>query len=181
MKPGPAPTAPRIAEFDALYQRFQKEVWALVYARWLNSDLALDIVQEAFLRLWKQWQQGEVILHPRAWLLRVARNLAEDYAKSSFHRNGTQPPQTMNGVSGKEDSPLTRLEEQETFAQVRKGLAELPPGDREILTLRYALDYNPSRIAQIMETTVPAIHMRLTRARQRLVERLSAQGVGQSS
>jgi RNA polymerase sigma-70 factor (ECF subfamily) len=180
MKPGPPATVPRSAEFDALYQRHQREVWALVYARWLNSDLALDIVQETFLRLWKQWQQGEVITHPRAWLLRVARNLAEDYAKSSFHKNGTQPPQTMNGVRGKEASPLARLEEQETFAQVRKELEELPPGDREILTLRYALDYNANRIAEIMETTVPAVHMRLTRARQRLVERLSAQGVKQS-
>ena len=47
MKPCPPLTAPRYAEFDALYQRHNKEVWALVYARWMNSDLALDIVQEA--------------------------------------------------------------------------------------------------------------------------------------
>src|SRR5215471_1686457 len=142
MKSGPPLTAPRHAEFDALYQRHNREVWALVYARWLNSDIALDIVQEAFLRLWKQWQQGEIILNARAWLLRVARNLAEDHAKSSFHRNGTHPPQIMNGVRAKDSSPSGRLEKEETFNQVRKGLSELAPGDREILTLRYALDYN---------------------------------------
>ena len=34
-------------------------------------------MQESFLRLWKQWQDGEPIHNPRAWLLRVARNLAE--------------------------------------------------------------------------------------------------------
>src|SRR5436853_7506711 len=106
MKSGPREPLPRHTEFDTLYRKHSREVWALVYARWLNSDLALDIVQEAFLRLWKQWQQGEVIVHPRAWLLRVARNLAEDYAKSSFHRNGTHPPQTMNEVRRKESSPL---------------------------------------------------------------------------
>jgi RNA polymerase sigma-70 factor (ECF subfamily) len=170
---------PRYAEFDELYQRHQKEVWALVFARRLDSDMALDIVQEAFLRLWKQWQQGETIHNPRAWLLRVARNLAEDQAKSSFRRNGTFPPQTMNGFRGKTTPPIKQLEQEETFAQVRKGLAELPPGDRDILTLRYALDYDASRIAEILETTVPAVHMRLTRARQRLVERLSIQGVVQ--
>ena len=173
-------TAPCYAEFDALYQRHNKEVWALVYARWLNSDLALDIVQEAFLRLWKQWQEGETILNPRAWLLKVARNLAEDHAKSSFRRNGTCPPQSLNGVRGKEPSPSGRMEREETLALVRKGLADLPAGDREILTLRYALDYSSGQIADVLETTIPAVHMRLTRARQRLGERLSAEGVAKS-
>ncbi len=49
-------TDPRRAEFDELYQRHSREVWALVYGRWLNAEVALDIMQEAFLRLWKQWQ-----------------------------------------------------------------------------------------------------------------------------
>jgi RNA polymerase sigma-70 factor, ECF subfamily len=181
MKPGPPLKAPHYAEFDALYQRHHKEVWALVYARWMSTDLALDIVQESFMRLWKQWLQGEAIHNPRAWLLRVARNLAEDHAKSAFHRNGTFPPEVMNGVRAKDASPIRHLEQQETFAQLRKGLSELSPSDREILTLRYALDYDANRIAEVLETTVPAVHMRLTRARQRLVERLSAHGVVQSS
>ena len=82
----------RRAEFEALYARHSREVWALAYARWMDADLALDIAQEAFLRLWKHWEAGEADLqNPRAWLLRVARNLAEDYAKSSFRRNGTTP------------------------------------------------------------------------------------------
>src|SRR4051794_36102383 len=72
--------------FEGLYQRYSREVWALAYARWMNADTAMDITQEAFLRLWKQSEAGEVILNPRAWLLRVARNLAEDHAKSAFRR-----------------------------------------------------------------------------------------------
>ena len=83
-------TDPRRAEFEEIYERHTREVWALAYARWLNAEVALDIMQETFLRLWKQYQQGDAILNPRAWLLRVARNLAEDYAKSAFRRNGTQ-------------------------------------------------------------------------------------------
>src|SRR5690348_15687903 len=110
---------PQRAAFEALYERHSREVWALAYARWLNADVALDIMQEAFLRLWKQWQEGGEILNPRAWLLRVARNLAEDYAKSAFRRNGTQPPQAMNGVRGKDPAPLERLEREETFGQLR--------------------------------------------------------------
>jgi RNA polymerase sigma-70 factor (ECF subfamily) len=171
------PKQPHSAEFEALYQHHSREVWALVYARWLNADVAQDIMQESFLRLWRQRQEGGEIVNPRAWLLRVARNLAEDHAKSAFRRNGTQPPQTMNGVQGRDPMPLDRMTRDETFAQLRDELEKLAAGDREILTLRYALDYNATEIAEILEINATAVHMRLSRARQRLAERLTAQGV----
>ena len=113
MKPSPRAAGTRHADFEALYQRYSREVWALAYARWMNADTAMDIAQEAFLRLWKQWETGEPIANPRAWLLRVARNLAEDHAKSAFRRNGTHPPQTMNGVCSHDPLPLESLEREE--------------------------------------------------------------------
>jgi RNA polymerase sigma-70 factor (ECF subfamily) len=167
----------RPTDFEALYERYSREVWALAYARWMNADTAQDIMQEAFLRLWKRREDGEEILNPRAWLLRVARNLAEDHAKSAFSRNGTQSPQTMNGVQAKGRAPLERLEQKELFAQVRSVLHEMPDADREILTLRYALEYDAQEIAEVLAIQITAVHMRLSRARQRLAERLMAEGV----
>lgn len=169
--------SPHKAAFEEIYQRHSREVWALVYARWLNADVALDIMQETFLRLWKQWQEGSEIVNPRAWVLRVARNLAEDHAKSAFRRFGTQPPQTMNGVEGRDALPLDGMAREETFGQLRKELEQLPAADREILTLRYALDYDTNEIAEVLEINPTAVHMRLSRARQRLAERLAAQGL----
>jgi RNA polymerase sigma-70 factor (ECF subfamily) len=180
MKEGPHAAGSTHADFEAIYQRHSREVWALAYARWMNADTAMDITQETFLRLWKQWEQGEEILNPRAWLLRVARNLAEDYAKSAFRRNGTHPPQTMNGVSADDPLPVDHLEREETFAQLRNVLEQMPKADREILTLRYALDYNTNQIADMLAINSTAVHMRLSRARQRLAERLKAVGVEQA-
>ncbi len=179
MSAKPPPADAKRADFELLYERHSREVWALAYARWMNADTALDIMQEAFLRLWKQMESGESILNPRAWLLRVARNLAEDHAKSAFRRNGTHPPQTMNGVPAHEPLPLERLEREETFAQLHEVMEQLPKADREILTLRYALDYETAEIADFLSINATAVHMRLSRARQRLAERLKAQGVGQ--
>lgn len=168
------PQEPRRAEFESLYDHHSREVWALAYARWLDSDLALDITQEAFLRLWKQWGSGgEVIQNPRAWLLRVARNLAEDYAKSAFRRNGTQAPEELTGVRSRQPSPEELIERNEQFAKLRAELEELSSADRDILTLRYALDYDSNEIAEILGVQVTAVHMRLSRARQRLAERLA--------
>jgi len=171
----------RAGEFEALYARHSREVWALAYARWMDADLAMDIAQEAFLRLWKSWEDGEAILNPRAWVFRVARNLAEDAAKSSFRRNGTQPPELLNGVHGHEPPPLDRLERDETAANLRARIAELTEADRAVLTLRYAFDYDAERIAGILGISVTAVHMRLSRARQRLAQKLAKQGVHSES
>lgn len=181
MNLSPLPASARHADFSALYQRHGREVWAMVYARWLNADTAMDIAQEAFLRLWKQWEIGENIVNPRAWLLRVARNLAEDHAKSAFRRNGTHPPQTMNGVAARDSSPHDKLAQEETFAHLRTVLGELPKTDREILTLKYALDYETQEIADLLSINSTAVHMRLSRARQRLAEKLKAQGLDEAA
>ena len=69
------------------------------------------------------------------------------------------------------------MERDEAFAQIRGILDEMAVADREILTLRYAFDYETAAIAEILGVASSAVHMRLSRARQRLAERLSASGV----
>lgn len=181
MNPSPHSNGSSSQDFEAIYENHSREVWAMVYARYLNADIASDIMQEAFLRLWRQREQGEEIQNPRAWLMRVTRNLAEDYAKSAFRRNGTHPPQLMNGVRSKDELPLEQLEKSELFEQLRSVLEEMPEADRQILTMRYGLDYSASQIAAALEINATAVHMRLSRARQRLAERLTAQGVVSAS
>lgn len=177
MNAGPPSGAGRGAEFEALYARHSREVWAIAYARRMDADLAMDIAHEAFLRLWKSWGEGEAIHNPRAWLLRVARNLAQDAAKSSFRRNGTSGPEQFNGIHGHDAMPLERLERNELNAMLRALIAELPESDRALLTLRYGFDYDAQHIADILGINATAVHMRLSRARQRLAQKLSAQGV----
>jgi RNA polymerase sigma-70 factor (ECF subfamily) len=57
-------------------------------------------------------------------------------------------------------------------------LEQLPKPDREILTLKYALDYDTNQIADMLAINSTAVHMRLSRARQRLADKLKSQGVG---
>ncbi len=168
------------AEFERLYDLHNREVWALAYSRRMDPDLARDVMQEAFLRLWRSWQAGEVVHNPRAWLLKVTRNLAEDQAKSAFRKNGTQGSDFMIAVPATDDDPAHRLTREELHGQLRSELKRLPEADREVLTYRYALEYEVPKIAEALGTTVAAVHMRLSRARQRLAERLTALGVTES-
>jgi len=173
----PVPDDGRDREVAALYQAHARAVWAVAYARHLDRDLALDVVQEAFLRFWAQRDHGSAIDNPRAWLLRVAKNLAEDHAKSAFRRNGTQSGDSLGRLASVAPSPPEVLEQQETFAAIRELLRELPAADRDILTMRYALDDDAPTIAAALGIPVTAVHMRLSRARQRLAEKLATHGV----
>jgi len=74
-------------------------------------------------------------------------------------------------------SPHDVLEQRELYEQIRGYLAELAPADRDILTLKYALDYDAPAIADVLDVNVAAVHMRLSRARQRLADRLTQAGV----
>jgi RNA polymerase sigma-70 factor (ECF subfamily) len=102
--------------------------------------------------------------------------LAEDHAKSAFRKNGTQPPELLNGLRANGMAPLEKLERDERFSRIRELLDDLSVGDREILTLRYALEYDAPTIAETLGIAVTAVHMRLSRARQRLAERLTSLG-----
>ena len=177
MSTGPTGSWSPQAAFEEEYARHGQEVWAMAYARLLNADLALDLMQETFLRLWKHGLTGEVILNVRGWLLRVVRNLAEDHAKSSFRRNGTQSSETMERIASGLPAPPETLESAETAERLRAELAALPASDREILTLRYALEYPVVRIAEVLGISASAVHMRLSRARHRLADRFSSEGI----
>ena len=69
----------------------------------------------------------------------------------------------MNGVQAHDPLPLESLEREETFAQLRHVLEQMPKGDREILTFRYALDYDTDEIARLLSINPTAVHMRLSR------------------
>lgn len=160
------------ADFSSLYAELGPSVWAAAYARHLDAAAAADVAQESFCRLWRETREGKAIHHPKAWLLRVARNLAEDQRKSAFHRNGTQAPGGLAPLLARGASPLEQLEVDEERRRVRRWLGELADADREILTLRYALDYETEQIAETLGISAAAVHMRLSRARQRLAELL---------
>jgi RNA polymerase sigma-70 factor (ECF subfamily) len=167
-------TDARKAMFETWYQRHSQVVRTQVYGLCLDAEITLDITQEAFLRLWRQIQNAKVIRQPRSWLVRVARNLMLDLMRSSFHRHGTAPRQRLEAVCVDTTLPLESLECEEAFCQVRAALEELPVADREILTLRYNLEYTPGQIAGLLGLTLPATRLRLCRARRRLAKRLAA-------
>lgn len=156
-----------------VYTQQGRELWARFYAQCSDPERAYDALQEAFTRLHQQ--NGEVIRDVRAWLLRVGQNWLRDVARrKSSHTRNTEHLDRLTDNSG---DPAALVANQETQELVRKALQELKEEDREVLVLRYSLNWSSQRIAETLETSPAAVDMRLSRARKRLGVLLERDGI----
>jgi len=152
-----------------VYEAYARELWAMFYADCSDRELAADAVQEAF---WKyQAKRPEDLQDCRAWLIRVGRNWLRDRARRK--KRGAQSAESLDYVPSTSGGPGDALDLTEQNDRVREGLRRLKFEDREVLVLRYAMEWPSGRIAETLDSTATAIDMRLSRARRRLADALS--------
>ena len=155
-----------LAEVESLYRSQARELWALFYVQCSDRERAHDAVQEAFTRL--QEQNGAPIRDKRAWLLQVGRNWLRDVARRQ--RVAARSVESLDYLTGTQQDPSSILEQDELHARVREALSRLRTEDREVLVLRYALDWSSHQIGTALNISSAAVDMRLSRARRRLAE-----------
>lgn len=145
----------RRGELDALEEIFaamQTPVYAVVRRIVADPQTAEEVTQDVFVRLW-QSPPGEEVTRPRAWLFRVAHNLAID----ALRRAPLMPP------------PAPRAEEDtELRLDLEAALAKLPPREREIVALHLNAGLRFREIAQAMDLPLGTALWRYSRALGRL-------------
>ncbi|QDT63019.1 RNA polymerase sigma factor [Calycomorphotria hydatis] len=160
---------PSSADVDATYRAHAREVWAMLYADCCDRDAAAEAVQEAFTRM--QSRDMTDVRDVRAWLVRVGMNWLRDAARR--RRYSAKASDQLDHEFVERPSPIEQMEREEEREQIRTALEKLRVPDRQVLVMRYALDWSSKRIAETLETTVTAVDMRISRARQRLADFLS--------
>lgn len=143
--------------FSKLYDKHNKEVWLAAFIVLPNAASADEITQEVFLRFWKQLDAGETIDYPRAWLLRVAQNLALDYCESAFHRNGTIAPEVMDKNQSSDPGPQQEAEARELLSAA---LAALDPTDGQIIVLRFWEGKTIPQVSKLLGISRTTVHRR---------------------
>jgi RNA polymerase sigma factor (sigma-70 family) len=166
------PESPTQERDAALYHRLARPMWAVLYARCCDAELALDAVQEAFVR-WRE-QDADRIDEPAGWLLRVASNWMTDQLRRN---RPTLPYHEAPELAKADGDPADVMVRHEMQEQVRSALNGLRLEDREVLVLRYSLDWSSARIGEALGLTIQAVDMRLSRARRRLGDLLKQKGV----
>ena len=132
---------------------------------------AEEVVQEVFVRLWKQaphWQPGRARFD--TWLHRVALNLCYDRLRG---RQDEEPYGEEHEPTDPAPQPDESLDAAQRGQAVARALAALPARQREALVLQYYQGLSNIEAAQLMGVSVEALESLLARARRALRERLA--------
>lgn len=147
------------ASFEALYAAEGATVLRYLRAATAGGGDAEDLCAETFLRAWRAWpryRHGEA--PPRAWLLRIARNLARSRFRST-KRVRVLAEDVSSGADVTEAS-VRRMD-------LENAVARLHWPDRELVALRGA-GLSHAEVAALQGRTEDAVKMAWSRALRRL-------------
>ncbi len=146
--------------FDALFERWERDVFGYLWRITGDRQLASDLCQETFLRAWQHFDTLRAYEQPRGWLLRVATNLALNQRRRVRTRVGVPIPFNDENVPARSD-PAWRIADHDTVHQ-----ALLAPRMRAALVLREMHGLSCQEVAQTLSLSLAAAKMTLTRARE---------------
>ena len=142
------------------------------YLTRLTRDVATaeDLAHEAFVRLLAETADGRPPIHVRAWLFRVATNLAASGGRRRGVANRRAPELVPRGVV---PSPEDELLDREAASALHGSIAHLPDHVRAALLLT-AQGYSGAEVARRIGRSQLATRSLLCRYRGRLRARLAA-------
>ena len=152
-------------EFEQLFDRYNTMLFRIAYARTQSRSDAEDIVQETWVRYFRNTPELESEEHRKAWLLRVCVNCANSFLTSAWRRHSAPLDDTLPGG----DSPETDR------TDILRAVGSLPDKYRTVIHLFYYEDLSVREIAEIVGSREAAVKTQLHRARQMLKEKLGGE------
>jgi RNA polymerase sigma-70 factor (ECF subfamily) len=121
--------------FAACYQQSREDIYFYLLCFHLPQSQAQDLTQEVFVKLYQALQKEEQIENHRAWLFRVARNLALKLRArdGNFLVLDAEIERTLSASAA---DPEQRVMENERRIRILAALRTLSPQQRECLKLR---------------------------------------------
>jgi RNA polymerase sigma-70 factor (ECF subfamily) len=155
-----------VDRFEDLVYRYQAGLFRYAVSMVGDRDAAADMVQEAFVRAYVNLRRCRAPGSFRIWIFRTLRNRCFDYLRSAQRRG--LPLDTAPDLPDRSDGPAARVERQERQTGIRLALDRLPDRQREAFLMRYVENIPYAEMAALLGTSVSALKMRATRARDAL-------------
>ena len=151
--------------FLELYRRYLNPIYGFVRSQTPDDSVAEDITAHVFFKALSSASTFRGDGTYRAWLFRIAHNSVFSW------RDRAGRSLAVADVPDEEDpapSPATQAIATEEANSVWAKVAELPPAQREVITLKYGDDLTTEEIASVTGRSRGAIRILLHRARSKL-------------
>lgn len=164
----------------SLYDRYNQKVYKTAYAITGDPDMAADILQDVFLRLFRYSATIDSNRPLEPWLYRVAANLC--YTGLKRRRRWFHPVEDIaDWLSGSEtDSASPAVGIDDDWLQVQKSLSALPVAQRLVVVLYYLNDLSIDEISATLNVPPGTIKSRLHYGREALKKSLLLEAQGGS-
>lgn len=158
-------------EFNHMILPLAKSVYS--YALYMTSqeEDASDITQDVMVKCWEKRSGFRKIHNPKAWLLKMTRNLCLDWLKKQKPAYDT--PQVLGNKNVTTDL-FQQIETQDMAKRIRDIIHTLPNQQREVMILRELEEMEFDEIALITGLATNHIRVLLSRGRKEVRERMKS-------
>ncbi len=160
----------------ALYDRWVRSLYSLVFHLLQDADEAEDVVEETFWQAWKKSSTYEPSKGAvSTWLLTIGRRKALDRirARRRYREDPVGGDRTFADMAAPGLDPSEETEGSELRTHVMAAMKELPAEQREVLELGYFGGLSQTEIADRTGQPLGTVKTRMRLAMQKLREPLS--------
>jgi RNA polymerase sigma-70 factor (ECF subfamily) len=148
--------------FELLYDRHRAAAYGLALRMLAEPPAAEDVVQEAFLTVWRQAASyGPARGTVRAWLLAIVHHRAIDYLRRRALREDRQDNIEDMALPAESADTWELARQNVEGQQVRDALQQLPPDQRRSILLAYFGGYTQDEIARKLGVPLGTVKGRL--------------------
>ncbi|BCG61153.1 RNA polymerase sigma factor SigW [Paenibacillus sp. URB8-2] len=165
--------------FAELVELYKDKIYHLGYRMLNNRHEAEDIVQETFLRVYRNLERYDDNQKFSTWIYRIATNLSIDRLRKR------RPTYSLDAELGDQEgtdgyslipsdnvTPESELLLSETQRTIYEAIDELPVKYRSVMILRYLQDLSLQEIGDVLDMPVTTIKTRVHRGREFLRKKL---------
>ena len=162
--------------YEVLFERHGGAAFSLAYRMCGRRTLAEDIVQEAFLSLWRGRGFDPARGSVRSWVLSAVRHRALDSFRHNAAKTGRDVHDDVAAASlVADEDTVAQVQRAEDAQQVRGALVELPTEQRQVIELAYFGGFTHSEIAGMLDLPAGTVKGRMRLGLTKL--RLSLSGL----
>jgi RNA polymerase sigma factor (sigma-70 family) len=178
-------------KFLSDFELLAGELFRFCFFQTSKREVAIDLVQDCFVEVWKYIKEGNGVQNMRAFCYTVLRRRIIDWRRKrkteslDQYQESKGEFETVDHLTENNYSATTLVEEQDESERaqrlvsvVKESLLELSESDRELVQLRCIEEYSVAKMSEVLEIPAPTLSVQIYRARDKLKKILEQKGVG---